>query len=102
MAVPSYSTFISRFPEFGELLVSVVDGALQEAGRSTPETIWGIRHEEAVSQLAAHLLAIRTMQIGAQVGTLSGAPSGELLLATLYGQEYKRLLGTLPLSGFAV
>mgnify|MGYP003650111902 CR=1 FL=1 len=102
MTVPSSSAFLARFPEFGELLVSVVNGALEEAGRSTPEPVWGARHTEAVSQLAAHLLAIRTMQIGSQVGTLSGTPSGELLLATLYGQEYKRLLDTLPLSGFAV
>ena len=102
MAVPSSNAFLTRFPEFGELLVSVVSGALEEAGRSTPETVWGLRHEEAVSQLAAHLLAVRTIQIGSQVGTLSGTPSGELLLATLYGQEYKRLLDTLPLSGFAV
>jgi hypothetical protein len=102
MSVPSSIDFLARFPEFGELLGTVVSGALEEAGRSTPETVWGARHTEAVSQLAAHLLATRTIQIGSQVGSPSGSPSGDLLLSTLYGQEYRRLLDSLPLSGFVV
>jgi hypothetical protein len=42
------------------------------------------------------------MQIGLQVGTMSGSPTGELIGSSLYGQEYKRLLDSLPLSGFAL
>lgn len=102
MTAPSVTDFLNRFPEFNELLIDVVEGALTEATRSTPETVWGIRHSEAVSQLTAHLLATRSMQIGNQVGTTSGSPSGEQLAATLYGQEYQRLLNTLPLTGFVV
>lgn len=98
----STSAFLQRFPEFAEQSSDVVAGALAEALRSTPETVWGIRHQEAWFHLAAHLLAIRTVQIGNQVGTISGSPTGELLLATLYGQEYRRLLDSLPLTGMFV
>lgn len=102
MTVPSATAFLLRFPEFGEQSLSVVEGALAEAGRSVPSSIWGDRHTEAVSYLAAHNLAMRTMQIGQQIGTLSGTPTGDLVNATLYGQEYRRLLDSLPLCGFTV
>lgn len=102
MAVPTASAFTLRFPEFGEQSLSVIEGALTEAGRFVPASTWGTRHTEAVSYMAAHILAMRTMQIGQQIGTLSGSPNGELVTATLYGQEYKRLLDSLPLSGFSI
>ncbi len=102
MAVPSSAEFLLRFPEFGEQSLSVVQGTLAEAGRSTPSETWGAVHTEAVSYLAAHLLATRTMQIGLQIDTKSGAPTGSGFDSTLYGQEYKRLLDSRPLSGFAL
>jgi hypothetical protein len=101
MAVPTVNAFVLRFPEFGEQSLTVVEGALAEAGRFVPASTWGAFHTDAVSYLAAHTLAMRTMQIGQQIGTLSGAPAGELITATLYGQEYKRLLDSRPLCGFA-
>lgn len=101
MTVPTATAFLNRFPEFGELATAVVEGSLAEAGRSCDPTMWGSIHTEAVSQLAAHLLATRQMQIGIQVGAPSGTPAGLAADSTLYGQEYKRLLGTLPLCGFA-
>lgn len=102
MTVPSTSAFLQRFPEFGEQATSVVEGALAEAGRSTSVAVWGTVHTEAVSYLAAHLLASRVVQIGLQVGTVSGNPLGEGLVSTLYGQEFKRLLASLPVCGFAL
>jgi hypothetical protein len=102
MAVPTSSAFLLRFPEFGEQSLSVVEGALSEAGHSVPTDTWGTVHTEAVSYLTAHLLATRTMQIGQQVGAPSGAPMGTGFATTLYGQEYKRLLDSRPLSGFAL
>ena len=102
MAVPTATAFLLRFPEFGEQSLSVVEGALAEAGRFVPASTWGSLHTDAVSYLAAHTLAMRTVQIGQQIGTLSGAPTGDLITATLYGQEYKRLLDSRPLCGFAL
>jgi hypothetical protein len=102
MAVPSRAEFLLRFPEFGEQLTSVVDGALAEAGRYASATVFGAVHTDAVGYLAAHLLATRTMQIGLQVETKSGTPTGSGVESTLYGQEYKRLLDSLALSGFAL
>ena len=102
MAAPTATQFLARFPEFTEVRADVVGAALAEAQLSTPETLWGARYAQAVFLLSAHLLAGRTMQIGLQVGSPSGNPTGTGLDATQYGQEYKRLLATLPLSGFAV
>jgi len=102
MTVPTANAFLLRFPEFGEQSLSVVEGALAEAGRTTPAAQWGTIHTEAVSYLAAHKLATRTVQIGQQIGATSGAPNGPGIDATLYGQEYHRLLNSLPFSGFAL
>jgi hypothetical protein len=102
MAAPSATEFLARYPEFSEILSDVVEGAVAEAALSTSETLWGGQYTKAVLLLAAHLLAGRTMQIGAQVGSPTGNPTGTGLDATQYGQEYKRLLATLPLSGFAL
>lgn len=102
MAVPTTNEFLARFPEFGEQSLSVVEGAVAEAGRFVPTSTWGTVHTEAVSYFAAHLLATRTIQIGLQVGSISGNSQGTGLDSTLYGQEYKRLLDSRPLSGFAL
>lgn len=102
MATPTTSAFLLRFPEFGEQSPSVVEGALAEAGRYTPETVWGTLHTDAVSYLAAHILGSRVTQIGQQIGAISGNPQGPVLLSTLYGQEYTRLRDSLPLIGFVV
>jgi hypothetical protein len=102
MAIPSSNAFLLRFPEFGEQSLPVVEGALAEAGRSAPAEPWGAVHTDAVSYLAAHLLATRTMQIGQQVGAQSGAALGTRLDSTLYGQEYQRLLAQLPITGFVI
>lgn len=102
MTVPTSTEFLTRYPEFGELALPVVEGALTEAGRSTPAAQWGDVHTEAVSALTAHILSTRVMQIGLQVGSQSGQPLGTGLTASLYGQEYERLKGNLALSGFAL
>lgn len=102
MAVPTSAQFLNRFPEYGEQPAPVIEGALAEAGRSTPESVWRQFHTDAVGYLAAHLLAGRVMQIGYQIGQLSGTPLGEDLKSTLYGREYERLRDSLPLTGFVV
>lgn len=102
MAVPSRAEFLSRFPEFGEQSPSVVDGALAEAGRYSPVETWGSVHTEAVSYMAAHILATRTMQLGLQIEAKSGSPTGVGFKSSLYGQEFERLLTSLPICGFAL
>ena len=102
MAIPSTNQFLSRFPEFAEQAIGVVEGAIAEAANTTPSAIWDASHTEGVSYLAAHLLATRTMQLGQQVGSPAGTALGTGLDASLYGQAYQRLLRTLPLSGFSL
>lgn len=98
----SSSDFLLRFPEFSEQSLSVVEAALLDATALVPATVWGQHQNAAISYLAAHLLATRTMQIGAQVGTASGNALGEQLRSTHYGQNYLALSGALPLTGFAL
>lgn len=100
MAVPTPTEFLQRFPEFANQASLVIAGAINEAALSTPESVWDTLHNTGVGYLAAHLLASRVMQIGAQVGAQSGTPMGEQLKSTLYGQEYERLRKTLPVFGF--
>jgi hypothetical protein len=97
------STFLVRFPEFGEQQVSVINLLIDKAERDTPADPWddvGIR-TDAVGYLTAHLLALRITQIGLQVGSPSGPPTGMGYDSTLYGQEYKRMRDCLPVCGFA-
>jgi len=102
MAVPKSTTFLKRFPEFECISNNVLNESIAEAGRVCDREVWGDWHSDGVSYLTAHLLATRQMQIGMQIGAPSGQPFGENLRATTYGQEYRRLLRTLPVSGFAI
>ena len=106
MADPTRTEFLTRFPEFGEQSTAVVDGALGEAIRFCSTKGWKETYSadvrnDAIQYLTAHSLAMRTMQIGMQVGSVSGSPTGSRIDATLYGQEYKRVLDSLPHCGFA-
>lgn len=98
----STSEFLLRFPEFGEQSLSVVEAALAAAAASVPSAVWGARQSTAIGHLAAHLLATRTMQIGVQVGSPSGAALGEQYRSTHYGQNYLALRESLPLTGLAL
>ena len=106
MADPTRTEVLARLPEFAEQSTDVVDGALNEAIRFCPTTGWNkpnpakIRND-AIQYLTAHTLSMRTMQIGLQVGSVSGSPTGDRIDATLYGQEYKRLLDSQPHCGFS-
>lgn len=105
MADPTRTEFLARFPEFTEQSTDVVDGALNEAIRFCPTTGWNktnpaLIRNDAIQYLTAHTLAMRTMQIGLQVGSVTGQPTGDRIDATLYGQEYKRLLDSQPHCGF--
>jgi hypothetical protein len=105
MADPTRTEFLTRFPEFNEQSTDVVDGALAEAIRFCPTAGWGqtnpkLVRNDAIQYLAAHNLAMRSMQIGLQVGSVSGSPLGDHMDATLYGQQYKCLLNSLPNCGF--
>ncbi len=102
MTAPTASEFLLRFPEFGEQSLSVVEAALADAANLTPESVWGVHQAAAISYMAAHLLGSRVMQIGNQVGTTSGIPTGEGIRATQYGQSYLALRESLPLTGFAL
>lgn len=102
MSVPALDDFLERFPEFGEQSTDLVEKTLAEAGRSTSVAVWGGTHTEGVAYLAAHLLATRVVQLGSQIEANSGTPFGARIEATLYGQEYKRLLDNLPICGFSL
>jgi hypothetical protein len=102
MAVPSPAAFLARFPELGQAPEAVVEAALATAGRECSETVWADSHGDGVAFYAAHLLALRTRQIGATVGESVKGPSGNGLEATWYGQQHLELMRSLPITGFVV
>lgn len=102
MAAPTLQEFLARFPELASTTTAVIEAALATAGRECAEGPWGESHNDGVAYYAAHLLALRTRQIGATVGQSVQGPSGSGLDSTWYGQQYQDLMRSLPLTGFAV
>jgi hypothetical protein len=103
MAV-TYENFLQRFPEFTPHPSGIVNGAISESALDVSADLFGDQTDRAVRFLAAHIIAIQLAQMGIQIGATEGKVYGEGLDATQYGQEFKRMLGTLPLSsvGFVV
>jgi hypothetical protein len=103
MAV-TYENFLERFPEFTPHPSGIVNGAITEATFDASEDVFGEQTDRAVKFLSAHIIAIQLAQMGIQIGATEGKVYGEGLDATQYGQEFKRMLNTLPSSsiGFVV
>jgi len=103
MAV-TYESFLERFPEFTPHPSGIVNGAITEASFDASEDVFGDQTDRAVKFLSAHIIAIQLAQMGIQIGATEGKVYGEGLDATQYGQEFKRMLNTLPSSsiGFVV
>jgi hypothetical protein len=102
MAVPTPAQFTSRFPELSQAPAAVIQAALATAGRECSEHVWGSSHTDGVAYYAAHLLALRTRQIGATAGEAVRGPSGDGVESSWYGQQFRELFRSLPLTGFAV
>lgn len=97
------TTFVARFPEFTGLETDVVASTITLAARQCDSDVWGDDHDEAVSYLTAHLLAMRTQAIGQQLGVVTGGTVTPYdLSATTYGAAYIMLQESLVDSiGFA-
>lgn len=102
MAAPTYEAFLRRFPELAIHPTFVVDGALVTADRLCNEEVWGSIHEDGVAYYAAHLVALRTRQVGASIERKTADPSGEGVTSTFYGQQYEAMRQTLATTGFVV
>lgn len=102
MAVPTLPELLARFPELEVHSEPQLEQALLTAGRRCSEDVWGELHSDGAGLYAAHLIAARVREVGAQVG--QAAPSaGSGLEASYYGQQFMELQSCLPLtSGFMV
>ena len=77
-------------------------------------TIFGDRRDQAVSNLAAHFISqnntgggasgpVQSEKVGDQQITFKAPdPASGSLMTTPYGQEYKRIIGTVPTSPIVV
>jgi hypothetical protein len=88
----TYSGFLERFPEFSPHPSGIVLGAIEEASADVSESVFGSEADRARKHLAAHIIALQLVQMGAQIGATDGKVYGKGLEATQYGQEYLRLL----------
>lgn len=95
-------TFLARFPEFAQTDPNSIYYALVEADRQTSPTVWGYTRNDGLNYLAAHLLASRVQAVGEMIGAPVGPSIGTGLDSTRYGQEYKRLRDSLPITGFVI
>jgi len=102
MAVPTLDEFLDRFPELAVHTHAQLKQALATAGRRCDENVWDTLHSDGVGLYAAHLIACRVREVGAQVGqTVPSAGTG--LEASYYGQQFMELQSCLPLTmGFAI
>jgi hypothetical protein len=101
MAVPTLAEFLDRFPELAVHTQVQLEQALTTAGRRCDETVWDTLHGDGVGLFAAHLIACRVREVGAQVGQAASS-AGSGLEATYYGQQFAELQSCLPLCGFAI
>lgn len=101
MAVPTISELLDRFPELEVHTHAQLESALATAGRRCSEEVWGDLHSDGVALFAAHLIACRVREVGAQIGQAPSS-SGSGLDATHYGQQFAELQACLPLCGFMV
>jgi hypothetical protein len=101
MAVPTLADFLDRFPELEVHTHAQLEAALATAGRRCSEAVWGSLHGDGVGLYAAHLIACRVREVGAQVGQAPQS-AGNGLEASLYGQQFAELQSSLPLIGFVI
>jgi hypothetical protein len=101
MAIPTLSELLDRFPELEVHTHAQLEAALATAGRRCSEAVWGDLHSDGVGLFAAHLIACRVREVGAQVGQAPPA-AGNGLQASHYGQQFAELQSCLPLTGFMV
>lgn len=101
MAIPTLFELLDRFPELEVHTHAQLEAALATAGRRCSEAVWGDLHGDGVGLFAAHLIACRVREVGAQVG--QAPPSaGNGLEASHYGQQFAELQNCLPICGFMV
>lgn len=124
MLAVSYSDFIARYSDFSDAAKypqENVEFVLAESEQDTPYSTWGTLQIRGIRLLTAHRLSMFGRSEG---GTVQGGitslsvsrgshsvsfsqpsgsdSSGESLSLTLYGQEYLKLQGTLPVCGFVI
>ncbi len=101
MAVPTLEEFLERFPEQGSHPIPVIEDCLLVASGNCSADVWGEIHGSGVGFYAAHLLDLRTREIGAMVGQPVNGITGQGLQATFYGQQFETLRQGLPITGLA-
>ena len=102
MTAPTREEFLVTFPELAIHPEAVLDGVIAQATRLCSESVWGSIHGDGVSYLAAHMISLRTRQVGASIDQGTKDPNGAGTASTFYGQHYEALRSTLPLTGFVV
>lgn len=97
------TTFLTRFPEFTEQSVAVIDAALLDAQHRVPSSApeWALQADDAIHLITAHLLTCRTLQLK-QISLDSNAGGTDGYNSTRYGQNYLEIVQSLPYCGFVV
>ncbi|MBD2364533.1 DUF4054 domain-containing protein [Anabaena minutissima FACHB-250] len=106
------SQFLANYDEFQSLDEPKIQAVINEAATFCPIEVWGSRHNQAVSLVTAHTLAMRWLQVGAiaanAVQNAKGRDasnrmdSDSWLTGTVWGQQFLQLRQSLSVSGFVI
>jgi hypothetical protein len=104
----AWADVIAVAPELSTAPIGMQTSMLAQVNRRCPLAIWGDESDTGRTYLAAHLAALGMRRgIGGPVTSQTAGPVSQsygilvnegLLSSTAYGQEYLRLLRTLPLA----
>ncbi len=104
--------FLAVYDQFCTVKIAKIQNAINRAFTVTPKTIWGEKWEQGIELYTAHVLTSSWQQMtqlvsdasavasGGRSGGANGG-SGDFLDTTSFGQAYKQLRSTLPVSGFS-
>jgi Protein of unknown function (DUF4054) len=108
----SPSDFLSAYDEFKSLSESKVQTAIDEARDFCLQGRWGDKYNRAIALLAAHILAMRWLQVGAIAASsvqnakgrdgVNRMDSDAWLTGTVWGQQFLHLRKSIVVTGFWV
>lgn len=106
------SDFLDAYDMFSSMSEVKIETAIRQAAMLCPPEIWGDNRTDGIHILTAHILSMYLEQIGAITassvqnakGTRSTLRMGndDWLCATVFGQQFKELRDSIPVTGVVV
>lgn len=105
------SDFLKEYPKYSSVPTDQVEAALRRSERKCPIKVWDEDQAEGIMLYMAHLLESEWQQSIATAGAATAIAQGQAgdssltgddLDRTIYGQQFRRLRSSLPITGFVI